>query len=55
MSHKTTWREMFNDSPRFTAIESVFKRWCGGLGRVSRDLTALVATRLGNNVSIYPS
>ena len=25
MSHKTTWREVFKDSPRIAAIESVFK------------------------------
>jgi hypothetical protein len=25
MSHKTTWREVFKDSPRLKAIESVFK------------------------------
>ena len=25
MSHKTTWREVFNDSPRFKAIEGIFE------------------------------
>jgi hypothetical protein len=56
MSHKTTWREVFNDSPRFTAIESVFKLierrdltvnevWTRA-NRVMRDLNAEERDRL---------